>query len=63
MFGLKLHKPNEERGSDIIVIKLSSAAVEIPIYSLIERRARRDSSVHAFPKSGASLSKVFGLYR
>ena len=57
MFGLKLHKQNEERGSDIIVIDLSSAAVEIPTHSLIERRAMRDSSVHAFPKSGACCPK------
>ena len=57
MFGLKLHKQNEERGSDIIVIDLSSAAVEIPTHSLIERRAMRDSSVHAFPKSGAYCPK------
>ena len=58
MFGLKLHKQNEERGSDIIVIDLSSAAVEIPTHSLIERRAMRDSS--CIPKIRRVLSKVFG---
>ena len=37
--------------------ELSSAAVEIPTPSLIERRAMRDSSVHAFPKSAAYCPK------